>query len=209
MENELKYQIRSIKADLKTRAADDEGNPKIEGYFAVFESNFQMGDGMSESIDSHAFDNALSGDIRALINHDDTLVIGRTTAGTLKLHVDDHGLFGSIDVNPKDTDAMNEYARVERGDVSQCSFGFNILEEDTEVEDEGRSVHWTIKKVKLYEVSVCTFPAYEATAVAARKNDLSAIRKRSMQAWKTRMLEKLKRGDTKDGTEDTASQKQD
>lgn len=195
---EIKYQIRSIPAELKTRAAEGNEHPKIEGYFAVFDSKYEMGDGMSESIDSHAFDDALSGDIRALINHDDTLVIGRNTAGTLKLNVDGHGLFGSIDVNPKDTDAMNEYARVERGDVSQCSFGFNILEEDTEVEDEGRSVHWTIKKVKLFEVSVCTFPAYEATAVAARKKDLADIQSRSLQAWKQRMLKKLKREEKQD-----------
>jgi len=199
MEKEIKYQIRSIPADLKTRAADDKDkNPKIEGYFAVFDSNYDMGDGMSESIDSHSFDETLSGDIRALTNHDDTLVLGRNTAGTLKLNVDAHGLFGSIDVNPKDTDAMNLYARVERGDVSQCSFGFNILEEDTDVEDEGRKVHWTIKKVKLFEVSVCTFPAYEATAVAARKNDLADIKSRSLQAWKQRMLKKLEKGEKKD-----------
>lgn len=199
MEKEIKYQIRSIPADLKTRAADDKDkNPKIEGYFAVFDSNYDMGDGMSESIDSHSFDETLSGDIRALTNHDDTLVLGRNTAGTLKLNVDAHGLFGSIDVNPKDTDAMNLYARVERGDVSQCSFGFNILEEDTDVEDEGRKVHWTIKKVKLFEVSVCTFPAYEATAVAARKNYLADIKSRSLQAWKQRMLKKLEKGEKKD-----------
>ena len=67
---------------------------------------------------------------------------------------------------------MNLYARVERGDVDQCSFGFDILEEDTTYNEDG-SVHWTIKRVKLYEVSVVTFPAYEDTSVQARKRIMS------------------------------------
>lgn len=192
MEKRTDYQVRSIPADLKTRAAEDGNSPKIEGYFSVFGSNYDMGCGMSESIDPHAFDNALGDDIRALINHDDTLVLGRTQAGTLKLHVDEHGLFGSIDINPNDTDAMNLYARVKRGDVSQCSFGFQILDEDTEVRDDGETVHWTIKRVKLFEVSPCTFPAYENTAIDARKKDKAEIEKRQMQAWAEKMNKKLK-----------------
>lgn len=192
MEKRTDYQVRSIPADLKTRAAEDGNSPKIEGYFSVFGSNYDMGCGMSESIDPHAFDNALGDDIRALINHDDTLVLGRTQAGTLKLRVDEHGLFGSIDINPNDTDAMNLYARVKRGDVSQCSFGFQILDEDTEVRDDGETVHWTIKRVKLFEVSPCTFPAYENTAIDARKKDKAEIEKRQMQAWAEKMNKRLK-----------------
>jgi HK97 family phage prohead protease len=192
MEKRTEYQVRSIPAELKTRAAEDGNSPKIEGYFSVFGSNYDMGCGMSESIDPHAFDNALGDDIRALINHDDTLVLGRTQAGTLKLHVDEHGLFGSIDINPNDTDAMNLYARVKRGDVSQCSFGFQILDEDTEARDDGETVHWTIKRVKLFEVSPCTFPAYENTAIDARKKDKAEIEKRQMQAWAEKMNKKLK-----------------
>ena len=57
---------------------------------------------------------------------------------------------------------MDLYARVERGDVSQCSFGFDILDENVEYKENG-AVHWTIKRVKLYEVSVVTFPAYKDT----------------------------------------------
>jgi HK97 family phage prohead protease len=86
---------------------------------------------------------------------------------------------------------MNLYSRVERGDVNQCSFGFDILEEETEFRDDG-SVHWTIKKVKLYEVSVCTFPAYTETNVQARSADLEKINKRKFGAWKEKTLKKLK-----------------
>lgn len=174
-----------------TREAGDD--IYIEGYFAVFNSNYEIWDGATESIAPGAFTDELAGDVRALINHDDTLVLGRTIAGTLKLSEDTHGLYGSILVNRNDQDAMNAYARVQRGDVSQCSFGFRILEED--FEDRGaEGVHWTIKKVKLYEVSICTFPAYTDTNVKARKDDLDEIRERKKEAWRKAMLAKLKGG---------------
>ena len=86
---------------------------------------------------------------------------------------------------------MNLYARVQRGDVDQCSFGFDILSEDYDVRDDG-SVHWTIKKVKLYEVSVCTFPAYEETNVQARSAERDEIKRKALEAWKLRTLAKLK-----------------
>ena len=85
---------------------------------------------------------------------------------------------------------MNLYERVKRGDVDQCSFGFDILEES--FEDRGTSVHWTIKKVKLYEVSVVTFPAYEDTSVSARGKQLADIKKKSAESFKIRMMSKMK-----------------
>lgn len=87
-------------------------------------------------------------------------------------------------------DAMNLYERVKRGDVDQCSFGFDILDE--EFEDRGNEVHWTIKKVKLYEVSIVTFPAYTETSVSARKSQIETLRRRSLEAWRERMLGRLK-----------------
>ena len=63
-------------------------------------------------------------DIRALFNHDDSLVLGRTGNGTLTLAVDDVGLFGDIIINKDDPQAVGAYARVKRGDVIGCSFGF-------------------------------------------------------------------------------------
>ena len=184
-----KMQKRSFNASFETRE-DNDKNLSIEGYFVVFNSNYDMGMGMSESIAPGAFDNTLSGDIRALINHDTTLVLGRTSAHTLELRQDEHGLWGHIDINPNDTDAMNLYARVKRGDVSQCSFGFDILEEETEYRNENE-VHWTIKAVELYEVSVCTFPAYQETAVSARQHDFEIIKKREAEAWRNKMLKKI------------------
>lgn len=182
-------QLRTVGTKFETR--EDGENLSIEGYFAVFNSNYEIAPGMSESIAPGAFSKTLSGDIRALINHDTTLVLGRTKANTLQLREDNHGLWGHIDVNPNDTDAMNLYERVKRGDVDQCSFGFDILSEETDFRDDG-SVHWTIKEVELYEVSPCTFPAYEETNISARAKEREDLLKRKNEAWKDAILKMLK-----------------
>lgn len=184
-------QMRTLETKFETREASDGSEDlHIAGYFAVFDGIYDMGYQMSESIDPHAFDDAISGDVRFLIDHDTRLVLGRTSAHTGELKIDSHGLYGDVTINPKDQDAMNLYARVQRGDVNQCSFGFDIIDEDTEIREDG-SIHWTIKKVKLYEVSVCTFPAYETTEVSARMDDAKNIRKRELDAWKARMMAKI------------------
>jgi len=123
-------------------------------------------------------------------------VIGRNKAGTLDLKIDSRGLWGKPTINQDDVDATNLYARVKRGDVDQCSFGFDILDEETEYREDG-SIHWTIKKVKLHEVSVVTFPAYEDTSIAARKKDYDQIRARQSQVWRTKMKERLLKNGTK------------
>ena len=187
-ENRVAYQVRSTQSKFETREAD--GEMYISGYFAVFNSEYEMWPGAVESIADTAFDGALADDIRCLIDHETRLVLGRNKAGTLTLKVDTRGLWGEVRINPNDQDAVNLYERVKRGDVDQCSFGFDILDE--EFEDRGDTVKWTIKKVKLYEVSVVTFPAYEETSVSARKRQLGEIKKRSIEAWKQRTLKRLK-----------------
>ena len=182
-------QMRSADAEFMTR--EDGENLSIEGYFAVFNSNYDIGYGLSESIAPGAFDGTLSDDVRALINHDTTLVLGRTAAHTLELKQDERGLWGRIAINPNDSDAMNLYNRVKRGDVNQCSFGFDILEEETEFRGDDE-IHWTIKAVKLYEVSCCTFPAYEETSIAARQRDAEELKKRALEAWKEKQRQRLK-----------------
>ena len=187
MDREIR-QMRSVASEFQTR--EDGEDLKIEGYFAVFNSIYDIGAGMSEEVAPGAFSETLSGDIRALVNHDTTLVLGRTSAHTLELREDTRGLWGSISINPNDTDAMNLYQRVKRGDVSQCSFGFDILEEDTEIRENG-DVHWTIKKVRLYEVSCCTFPAYESTNISARSEERDRLLERKAEAWRTKMKERI------------------
>lgn len=187
----MTYKRTALVRDSKFKTRAEDGNLYIEGYFAVFGSEYRMWENAIETIDEDAFDDTLDGDIRALVNHDSTLVLGRTTAGTLILRVDRVGLWGSITINQADQDAMNLYERVKRGDVSQCSFGFDIVDQSTEVMENGTTV-WKLRKVKLYEVSVVTFPAYEDTSVEARRRDFEQAEKRRREEWRAKMRNRLK-----------------
>ena len=188
----MSKELRMVSTEFNTR--EDGDNLYIEGYFAVFNSNYDIAPGMSESIAPGAFTDALGGDIRALTNHDTTLVLGRNKANTLELSEDSHGLYGRIKINPNDSNAMDTYARVKRGDVDGCSIGFDIETERTEFLDNG-DVHWTIEKIMpLYEVSCCTFPAYKETNISAREKQRDEIVKRENEAWKAKMKERLHNG---------------
>lgn len=184
---------RMITREAQFRADEHDQEMTIEGYFADFDGTYELWPGAVESIDRAAFDGQLDGDVRALIDHDTMMVLGRTTAGTLELRTDQHGLWGRIIINPDDQDAKNLYARVKRGDVTQCSFGFEILDEEKIIDDRDGSVHWIIKRVRLYEVSVCTFPAYQSTHVAARKNELGEIKRREFDNWRTTQKERMQK----------------
>ncbi|MDR7870314.1 MAG: HK97 family phage prohead protease [Tissierellaceae bacterium] len=189
--NRVKERLtRSVVSDLKTRAEQD-GPMLIEGYFAVFNRETELWPGAYEEIDTEAFNNTLGNDIRALINHDTSLVLGRNKANTLELKTDSHGLWGSIRINPNDMDAVNLYERVKRGDVDQCSFGFNIIREETDWRDDG-TVKWTIKEIDLHEVSVCTFPAYEETGVQARHKEVEQYKEKQLEIRKRELKERLK-----------------
>lgn len=190
MKNERpqRRQVRSIETGFQTREA--EGGPIIEGYFAVFNSDYEIWPGAIEQVAPGAFTSALGGDIRALADHDTRIVLGRTTAGTLELREDEKGLYGIIRINPEDQEAMNLYHRVQRGDVTQCSFGFDIVAEDYEHRPDGSDL-WIIRDVVLYEVSVVTFPAYAETSVQARKDDINTIRSRQLAARKSALKERI------------------
>ena len=190
--NSEKRQTRTMKSLIRTRADPGE-EMLIEGYFAVFNNPTELFPGAWEQIAPCAFDDTLTGDIRGLRNHDTSVVLGRTKAGTLELKVDEKGLYGTIKINPKDSEAVNLYERVKRGDVDQCSFGFYITDEEIENRSDG-TVLWTIKGVELLEVSVCTFPAYEDTGVSARSADLESMQKRKLEARKNKLKERLKNG---------------
>lgn len=186
-------QLRSVATKFETREDGDEHVPHISGYFASFSDIYEIAPGMTESIAKGAFSRTLGGDIRALVNHDTTLVLGRTKAHTLDLKEDEHGLWGDVTINPKDVDAMNLYERVKRGDVDQCSFGFEIVSEETDFREDG-SIHWTITEVNLFEVSACTFPAYKDTNISARSAERDEIKARELEAWKNKMKEAVKHG---------------
>jgi HK97 family phage prohead protease len=175
-----------------TRAETDNGDKYIEGYFAVFGKETELWPGAFEEIASGAFSKTLGNDIKALTNHDSTLVLGRNKANTLELKEDSYGLWGRVKINPNDSDAVNLYARVERGDVDQCSFGFNIVSENTDWREDG-TVKWTMTEIDLHEVSVCTFPAYEETGVQARHDEVEQHRQRMLEQRKHQTKERLQR----------------
>ena len=175
----------------KMETREDGDDLYLEGYFSVFGAIYELWPGATESIAPGAFDEALSKDVRALYNHNVDIVLGRTSAGTMELIQDSHGLWGRVRINQKDTDAMNAYARIQRGDITGCSFGFDIESQEVDYRDDG-TVHWTITKVNpLYEISPCTFPAYQDTMIIARKKDFDEIKRKRAEAWKYRALEKL------------------
>lgn len=175
----------------KMDTREEDGNLYIEGYFAVFNSIYELWPGATESIAPGAFDESVDDDVRALYNHNTDIVLGRTSAGTMEIRQDVKGLWGRVKINRDDSDAMNAYARIQRGDITGCSFGFDIDAQETEYRDDG-SVHWTITKISpLYEISPCTFPAYQDTTVSARKKDLDEIKRKKTEVWKKKALERL------------------
>lgn len=182
----------AVARDGKFQTRAEDGNLYIEGYFAVYNSRYNLWDDAYETIAPGAFEGETRKDVRALCNHDTTLVLGRTTAGTLTLRTDEVGLWGSIIINQADQDAMNLYERVKRGDVTQCSFGFNIVDQDVEYQ-EGKPTVWVIKKVRLYEVSVVTFPAYEDTGVSVRRREFAELARRKTEAWKAKARARLEK----------------
>lgn len=179
-------QRRTFNSSLEIREEQEE--MIIQGYFAVFNTETKLYGNVYESIDEKAFDYSIGGDVRALIDHDTAKVLGRTKAGTLELKTDKKGLFGTIKINPKDTEAVNLYERVKRGDVNQCSFGFVITDESAEYGEDG-TTHFVIKDLVLFEVSICTFPAYEDTAVEARRKQ---VEEHNIERWKKITKERLK-----------------
>lgn len=183
-------QTRSLQTKLETRSAESGNELIIEGYFAVFNRQTELWAGAFEEIAPGAFDKTLGNDIRALVNHETMFVLGRNKSGSLELKVDSHGLWGRVKINPEDTDAMNVYARVKRSDVDQCSFGFNILREETDWRSDG-TVKWTIHEIDLYEVSVVTFPQYIETGIQARKAEVTQHRERQLLQRKQNLKARL------------------
>ena len=185
-------QYRYVPAKMQVRTEDS--GPVIACHFAVFNTPTELWPGCIEQIAPGAFASSMGLDVRAQINHETRLVIGRTVADTLSLQEDKTGLYGEIKINEHDSDAMNLYARVQRGDVSQCSFGFDIVAEDYVVSPDGQSCTWTIRDVILYEVSVVTFPAYEATSAIARASgDMSSLKNIRLERRKNELLERIRK----------------
>lgn len=166
---------RYITYEMRVNRESDK--PKMVGHAALFDVETDIG-WFREMIAPGAFKESIQADdVRALFNHDANYVLGRNTVGTLKLHEDKVGL--AIEIDPPDTQwARDLMTSMERGDISQMSFGFEIKSSQDQEwrEEEGKKDLRIVKRAKLWDVSPVTFPAYPDTDIAVR----------SHQEWKSR-----------------------
>ena len=149
------------------RVVNERGQKKICGYAAKFNSDSLDLGGFIESIAPGAFKRSLAGgaDVRALVDHDPSKILGRTKSGTLRLAEDANGLH--CEITPPDTMAARDVmASIERGDIDGMSFGFTVPE-GGDSWDYGQSpARRTLRDVDVFDVSAVTFPAYPDTSVA-------------------------------------------
>ena len=153
---------------LEIRKSKD-GKRTIAGHAAVF-NRVADGGWFREQVAPGAFKDSLGvDDVRALWNHDPNHVLGRNKAGTLRLSEDERGL--AIEIDPPDTQTARDLVvLIERGDVSQMSFGFQTIKDSWETKDGDKDIR-TLEKVKLWDVSPVTFPFYKDTDVAVRSHE--------------------------------------
>lgn len=170
---------RSVfQAELRATNGGENAAPQIQGYAAVFNQLSVVLYGMfREQIAPGAFAETLQqDDIRSLWNHNDDFPLGRKANGTLRLQEDQHGLY--IENDPPDTQAGRDaLVSIRRQDVNQMSFMFDTLVDDWSEDPQSGQIIRTLYKVKLYEVSPVTFPAYPATVVGVRNEKLGALPK--------------------------------
>ncbi len=180
----MEREVRTLSAaGLECRSADDAR--VIRGYAAKFDVLSENLGGFREKIAPGAFDGVLADDVRALINHDPNLIIGRTAAGTARIGVDDAGLWYEVDL--PDTNAARDLSEsISRGDVSQSSFAFTVASggQDWTEDDEGRVIRTITKMQRLYDVSPVTYPAYPDATVGVRALDQYRERKTEEQRQK-------------------------
>ncbi len=169
-----KIERRTITVDRLEVRADGEGEtPKIVGHAAVFDTFSEPIFGMFvERIQPGAFKRAIEEeqDVRALVNHDESAILGRTKSGTLELREDDEGL--AIEIDPPDTSYAHDLIEsIRRGDIDQMSFSFRATKElFSEGEGPNGEDVRDLIDVDLFDVSPVTFPAYPDTDLAVRKH---------------------------------------
>lgn len=143
---------------------DGQGQPYITWYPAVFNEPTDLGY-TREVVRPGAFTKTLrdGADVRALVNHNPDYVLGRTKSGTLELVEDERGLRARVAV-PNTSWAKDLLETLKRGDVDQGSFGFRVIRDRWERDENGNDMRELIE-VALFDVSIVTFPAYPQTEV--------------------------------------------
>lgn len=165
----MKQERRTLHSEFRVEQRED-GKKLIRGHAAVFNSETDLG-WFRERIAPGAFSESIGkDDVRALFNHDENFILGRNTAGTLTMREDEQGLY--VEIDPPDTQVARDLVTsIERGDISQMSFGFQTIKDSWETEENAAKDLRTLEKVKLWDVSPVTFPAYQETDVAVRSHD--------------------------------------
>lgn len=174
----------------ETRAVGDD-QPRIEGLGSVYGQTTRIGGFFfewDEEVAEGAWKNTISrdgADIRSMFNHDTNRLLGRTTAGTLRLEDRKAGLLYDVDINADDPNAMSVHAQVARGDVSGASVWFRVTSEQWEepTDDNGLEVpKRTITEAELFEVGPVTMPAFEQTTAEAASFRGLGVTRASLQA---------------------------
>lgn len=147
----------------EVRAMGD-GNT-LTGYAAVFDSPSEPLP-WRETVARGAFAKTLKegADVRLLIDHEG-VPLARTKSGTLKLMEDERGLKVEAELDPSNPDAARVLSALRRGDLSQMSFAFDAMRDSWSANGKERE----LQEVRLYDVSVVTFPAYEETVAEVRR----------------------------------------
>lgn len=171
---------------------DQNHKRRLSGYAIVFDRLSVNLGGFRERIAPEAVDRTLTEaiDVRAFFDHNSGQVLGRLTAGTLRLSKDRRGL--RIEIDTPDTSIGNDVlTSVERGDISGMSFGFRVMPDgDDWEEDDTHLPVRTVTDMRISEVSVVSMPAYEDTSVAVRSLQVFAS---SLRRPKVEYLRRLHR----------------
>lgn len=171
---------KEIRAMETIKAVDDE-KMIVEGYALRFNTLSNDLGGFVEEISPEALKEADLSDVRCLIDHDSSKVLGRTTSETLELKVDDEGLYFRTQL-PNTTYAKDLYENIRLGNINQCSFGFILDEDGDEFEKrEDGLFKRTLRKIKsLFDVSIVTYPAYNDTQVAPALRSIEQIKEQEL-----------------------------
>ena len=173
------HDVRYIVNQFEARTMED-SKAVISGYASIFDRSSQvLGGGFVEQIKRGAFTKTLQergtqtsrDDIKALFNHSTDLVLGSKRAGTLRLSEDSKGLHYEVDLDLDITHHRSAFKMIERGDVTNSSFGFDVIEERWSVSDNSSDpVMREVLETRLYEVSPTPFPAYEDSTVTTERS---------------------------------------
>jgi len=173
--------------EIKIETRED-GTRKMVGHAAVFNQLSEDLGGFREQIAPGAFKGALeTDDVRALWNHNADFVLGRNMSGTLEMAEDERGL--AISIIPPDTQVARDLmVSMERGDVSHMSFGFSVRPDGQNwaKDDEGRQIR-TLTKLRLFDVSPVTYPAYPQTDIAMRAMTQAIESDKEQNSWRSKL----------------------